>query len=115
MLTANARVRSKNPDAAVRSVGTVVGRFPGPAYAAMMEQYGLDMTPWNEAFAGWQEKPVYAVFFDMPFKTCTPKQWVEHAAKKGYKPDAAMADYGQQCPEIQTMCFPADDLEVVQL
>lgn len=113
MLKAEATVRSKNPKAAVKVPGRVMGAYPGDRYAAIMTAYGLDMAPWDEAFPDWKTKPVYAVFFDMPFKTCTPEQWVDHAVKKGYKAEAAMNDYGQQCPEIQTMCFPADDPEEV--
>lgn len=107
------RVRSRNPNGAVKVPGRVQYVYSGQEYGDMVDARRLDMTPWDEGFPGWRAKGVYVVYFDLPFKTCTPKEWVEHAVKKGYSAEAAMNDYGSQCPELQSMCFPEDDLEIV--
>ncbi len=114
MLKINTIVKSKNLKGAVKASGRIVKIYNGEEYAAIISNvYNTNITPWDTDFPEWKTKPVYVVMFDMPFKSCTPEQWVSHAVQKGIKAEKAINTYGTECPCTQIMCFPADDLEEI--
>jgi hypothetical protein len=103
-------VISKNTAGAVRIPGRVFAVWDGEAYLTKMNQFRIDMRPWEEKYPGWTSKNVYAVFFEIPLKSCTPEEWEAQAVRKGQTPEAARKTYGPSCPEVQSMVFPEDDI-----
>lgn len=110
-------VRSKNPDGQVKISGTIVGLLDADFYVDNMLNNGGQRVPyvdpdviWGKTCPYWRKQLVAIVFFNIPQKSATKEEWVVSGVRQGFRKEDCEANYEKQCPIIQQMVLPVNDL-----
>jgi hypothetical protein len=115
----NTMVRSTNEAGEVQCPGRVVALFEADYFVKKMCRPGMDPNEvWSIKFPEWKTKPVVLVSFVEPYRTTTFEEWMTQGVEKGYSlrnwsEVEWREDYEENCPVMSEMCFPADDLEII--
>ena len=112
-------VRSKNPNGQVKIPGTLVGLLKADFYVDTMLNDNGKRNPhvdpdvvWGRLNPNWRNEPVAIVFFNIPQKSATKEEWVESGVQQGFRREDCEASYEHQCPFINQIVLPVNDLEL---
>lgn len=110
-------VRSKNPNGQVKISGRIVGLLDAEFYVHSMLNKNGQRVPfidpdviWGKTCPYWRKELVAIVFFNIPQRSATKEEWVESGVRQGWRKEDCEANYERQCPMIQEMVLPVNDL-----
>ena len=107
-------VRSLNPNGSVKAPGRLMGLVEANWFLTEMAHVTSEnqlMDAWK-IYPDWKEKPIGLVCFEEPQKIATLSEWISNAEAMGVPRGLAVEQYAE-CPKVNQMAFPMDDLEVV--